>query len=78
MLPKIIFAGVVKNGAKYLPLVLKNLENYSKLASDVSFIFIENDSSDTTKADLQSWGSNKPNFNLVSLDGLNQMPVRTV
>ena len=77
-LPKIIFAGAVQNSSKHLPSVLKNLDNISKLASEVGYIFIENDSVDTTKADLRAWGSNKSNFNLVSLDGLSQIPVRTV
>ena len=76
--PKIIFAGAVQNASKHLPSVLKNLDNISKLASEVGYIFIENDSADTTNADLKAWGSNKSNFNLVSLDGLNQIPVRTV
>lgn len=77
-LPKIIFAGAVQNSSKHLPSVLKNLDNISKLASEVGYIFIENDSVDTTKTDLRAWGSNKSNFNLVSLDGLSQIPVRTV
>ena len=77
-LPKIIFAGAVQNGSKYLPAVLKNLENISKLASEAAYIFIENDSTDTTKLDLQAWGSTKLNFSLISLDGLNQIPVRTL
>ena len=76
--PRIIFAGAVQNGSKYLPSVLQNIENISRLASEVGYIFIENDSVDTTKADLKAWGSNKSNFNLVILDGLNQIPVRTV
>jgi hypothetical protein len=76
--PKIIFSGATQNSSKHLPSVLKNLENISKLASEVGYIFIENDSTDTTKLDLQAWGSNKSNFNLVSLDGLNQIPARTV
>ena len=58
--------------------MLKNLENISKLASEVSYVFIENDSTDTTKADLNAWGADKLNFNLISLDGLNQIPVRTL
>lgn len=76
--PKIVFAGAVQNSSKHLPSVLKNLDNLSKLASEVGYIFIENDSTDTTKADLKAWGSNKSNFNLISLDGLSQLPVRTV
>ena len=78
LLPKIIFAGAVQNSSKHLPTVLKNLDNISKLASEVGYIFIENDSTDTTKSDLKAWGSNKSNFNLVGLDGLSQIPARTV
>jgi hypothetical protein len=78
MLPKIVFAGVLQNASEHLPSVLKNIENISKLASEVGFIFIENDSVDSTKFDLNQWGKDQPNFHHLNLDGLNQVQYRTL
>lgn len=76
--PKIIFAGAVQNNEKYLPSVIQNIENLTKLFSEVGYIFIENDSTDNTKEILKKWGNNKSNFHLVHLDGLNEIPIRTI
>ncbi len=73
---KIIFAGAVQNCANYLPLVLKNIEEISSIASESSYIFVENDSKDKTKSVLNNWGSKKDNFRLINLDGLNKIPIR--
>ncbi|QKM65383.1 hypothetical protein DCO17_09115 [Polynucleobacter tropicus] len=78
MTPKIIFAGPVQNSAKHLPAVFQNIENMSHLASETAYVFVENDSTDSTKIDIQNFGLNKPNFTFISLDGLNQIPVRTL
>ena len=78
MLPRIVFAGVLQNASQHLPSVLKNIENISKLASETGFIFVENDSVDSTKFDLNEWGKDRPNFHLVNLDGLNQIQYRTL
>jgi len=78
MQPKIIFAGAVQNCSKYLPAVFRNIENISKYASETAYIFIENDSVDSTKIDIQNFGLNKVNFNLINLDGLNQLGIRTL
>ena len=74
----IVFAGVIQNASKHLPKILKNIESLSRLTSESAYIFVENDSTDSTKSDLQIWGSKKKNFKLISLDGLNQLPARTV
>jgi len=75
---KIILAGAVQNAEKYFSAVFRNIENLTKLFSEVAYIFIENDSADNTKKILKDWGSSKPNFHFISLDGLKAIPVRTV
>lgn len=74
--PKIIFAGAAQNCARFLPAVFANLEKMASLASEAAFVFVENDSKDETKQVLNSWGQNRPNFNLITMDGLNRIPVR--
>ena len=76
--PKIIICGALQNCEKSLPKVFQNLENISSLAEDVGYIFVENDSMDNTKFLLKNFGRNKHNFNLINLDGLNAIPVRTI
>jgi hypothetical protein len=75
---KIIFAGAVQNAENYLSAVFKNIENLANIFSEVSYIFIENDSIDNTKKILKDWGSSKSNFHLINLDGLKAIPIRTV
>ena len=75
---KIIFTGAVQNAENYLPAVIMNIENLTKLFSEAAYIFIENDSTDNTKKILKDWGSSKSNFHLISFDGLKAIPVRTV
>ena len=76
--PKIVFVGLAQNCAQYLPAVLRNIENMATLASESAFLFLENDSTDNTKAILNGWGSDRPNFTLLNFDGLNGVAVRTV
>jgi len=76
--PKIAFVGLAQNCAQYLPAVLRNIENMATLASESAFLFLENDSTDDTKAILNGWGNNRPNFTLLNFDGLNSLGVRTV
>ena len=76
--PKIIFVGLVQNCGQFLPAVLKNIENLSTLASDAAYLFLENDSTDNSKAILNNWGASRSNFNLLNFDGLNQLGIRTV
>jgi hypothetical protein len=76
--PKIIFVGLVQNCGQFLPAVLKNIENLSSLASEAAYLFLENDSTDNSKAILSHWGAGRLNFNLLNFDGLNNLGVRTV
>jgi glycosyltransferase involved in cell wall biosynthesis len=67
---KAVIVGCLKNSANFLPDVFQNLEKLASLFEDVSFIFIENDSTDTTKATISAWGGKQRKFKLFSLDGL--------
>jgi hypothetical protein len=68
----------VQNSEKYLPAVFRNIENLSKLFSEVAYIFIENDSVDNTKKMFKDWGGSKSNFHFISFDGMKAIPARTV
>lgn len=76
--PKIIFAGLAQNCAPFLLDVLKNIERMSSVASESAFIFLENDSKDSTKNHIQEWGKDKKNFKFINLDGLSSFPVRSM
>ena len=53
---KIIFAGAVQNAENYLPAIFRNIENLTKIFSEVGYIFIENDSTDKTKKNIERVG----------------------
>ncbi|MEI6597909.1 MAG: hypothetical protein WCL22_02595 [bacterium] len=76
--PRIVFAGTVQNCARFLPAVFPNIEKMASLASETAFVFVENDSTDGTKEVLNQWGRGRVNFNLINMDGLNSIPVRTL
>ena len=46
---KTVFAGCAKNCGNYLPIVLENIDHYSKLFKKTSKIIVENGSTDKTK-----------------------------
>jgi glycosyltransferase involved in cell wall biosynthesis len=73
-----VFAGCVKNCAHHLPAVLRNLDRLRWLFDEAAFVFVENDSTDATKAILNRWGSGKANFTLINLDGLDAIKQRTL
>lgn len=74
--PRIVFAGAAQNCAQFLPAVFANIEKIASLASETAYVFVENDSADQTKAVFNQWGQGRPNFNLLNLDGLKNIPVR--
>jgi hypothetical protein len=76
--PKIVFIGLAQNCAQHLPAALRNIDNMATLASESAFLFLENDSTDNTKAILNAWGKSRANFTLLNFDGLNAVGVRTV
>lgn len=75
---KIVFAGVARDCEKYLAKVLENVDRLASLFQEAAFVFVENDSKDDTKRVLSDWGKNKNNFHLINLDGLGNIPVRTL
>ena len=76
--PKILFVGAAQNCANYLPAVLRNIENIAACSSEVGFVFIENDSTDSTVEIIKDWGAKQENFYFINLDGLNAIPIRTL
>jgi len=80
---KVTIAGAAKNCANHLPKVINNIENIAKNFSNVGYVFVENDSRDNTKSILKNWrdllknGGTKPDFHLISLDGLDTIKART-
>jgi len=75
---KIIIAGVVRDCERYLPKVLSLIDGIEDIFIDSAFIFLENDSQDLTKKLLNDWGRSKSNFTLLNMDGLGQLPIRTL
>jgi glycosyltransferase involved in cell wall biosynthesis len=67
---KAVIVGCLKNSAEFLPRVFENLEKLASCFAEVSFIFIENDSTDATKATISAWGAQQSHFKLFSMDGL--------
>ncbi|WP_114639496.1 glycosyltransferase family protein [Polynucleobacter necessarius] len=73
---KLIFAGVARDCEKYLPAVLRGIEALAEHYSDSAFIFVENDSSDSTKKVFGEWGEKRSNFYPINIDGLGAIPRR--
>ena len=69
-LGKLIIVGCIKNSEPYMASINENLKRIETLFDEVSYIFIENDSSDNTKLILSQWKRDKKNFDYFSLDGL--------
>jgi len=62
----------------YLPYVLKNIEAIAGLYERPAYVFVENDSTDDTKAQLRAWLKDRPDADLLELDGLDKrLPRRT-
>jgi hypothetical protein len=76
---KAVIVGCLKNSSEFLPRIFLNLEKLASFFTEVSFIFIENDSVDETKATIRAWGAKQSRFKLFSLDGLDNYEInRTV
>jgi glycosyltransferase involved in cell wall biosynthesis len=71
-----IFVGCAKNCQNHLPGVLGNIERIASLFGEAAFVFVENDSTDSTKAIFQSWARGKKGFDLLNLDGLDAIQQR--
>jgi len=75
---RIIFAGIARDCEKFLPNVLETISRLSEIFKESAYVFLENDSSDATKKILTDWGRSKKNFNFLNMDGLGQLPIRTL
>ena len=76
---RVVFASCVKNCAGALPRLLNNISRVSVLFAESAFIFVENDSTDSTKVVIRAWCRDKPNARLITLDGLDaSCPVLTI
>ncbi len=74
-----VFTGCARDCAAALPRVLANVTRMAGLFAEAAFVFIENDSRDATKSQLEAWCGERPNARLISLDGLAaSCPVRTI
>jgi hypothetical protein len=75
----VVFAGLARDCAVAISRVLNNISQMSRLFAESAFIFIENDSQDSTKIDIEQWCKGRPNARLISLDGLAAaFPIRTI
>lgn len=73
-----VVAGCVRNGLPHLSAVLNNCQNIASLYREVSFVLVENDSTDETKSILKSWVAKEKRAVLIERDGLaSQIPIRT-
>lgn len=67
---KVIFAGCARDCEAMIVRVLANISRMSELFKECAFLFIENDSHDRTKEQIEQWCRKKTNARLISLDGL--------
>jgi len=73
-----VFVGCARSAAPHLSRVLANIERLSKYYGRVAFVFVENDSTDSTKSKLKRWLRDRSNGHLLELDGLAaRLPART-
>jgi hypothetical protein len=78
-LRRAVIAGCARDCGTYLPSVLDNIGRIASLFSQAAYVFVENDSADSTKSQLAAWGAARSRFHLICLDGLAAaFPVRTV
>lgn len=75
---RVIFAGIARDCEKFLPKVLETIGRLSEIFKESAYVFLENDSSDATKKILTDWGRSRTNFNFLNMDGLGQLPIRTL
>lgn len=67
---KAVIVGCLKNSSEFLSKVIENLEKLASCFTEVSFIFIENDSVDATKEIISAWGAKQSHFKLYTMTGL--------
>ncbi len=74
-----VIVGCARDVAKHLPNTLKNIEAIATVFEQVAYVFVENDSTDSTKADLRRWLKTRSGRgHLLNLDGAAaRIPKRT-
>lgn len=65
-----VFVGCARDCAAHLPAVLQNLAALAQRYRSVAWVFVENDSTDDTKAILGEWAGAMAQVTLLTLDGL--------
>jgi hypothetical protein len=65
-----VFVGCARDCERHLPAVLRNCERLASVYGRVEFVFVENDSTDKTKALLKAWLAVGRRGRLIELDGL--------
>jgi hypothetical protein len=73
-----VIVGCARDCAAHLPAALENARRIGSLFREASYIVVENDSVDGTKAILQRWRAATSNVTLVCLDGLARTAQRTL
>lgn len=78
MTRRAVFAACGRSCAPFLPGVLANIDRWAKNYAETAFVFVENDSDDDTRAQLESWLAAKDAGHLITKDGLAAaFPVRS-
>jgi len=65
-----VIVGCARDAAAFVPGVLSNIEQFASVFREVKFVFVENDSTDSTKELLQRWVREHQDARLLQLDGL--------
>jgi glycosyltransferase involved in cell wall biosynthesis len=75
---RVVFAGVAYNCAKHLEVVLENIRQYASNFKEAAFVFVENDSTDGTKAIFDHWKLSQPSCTILTMDVISAIKQRTV
>jgi hypothetical protein len=65
-----VIVGCARDCEPFLPAVLQNVTTIANLYSQAAFLFVENDSTDSTRDILQQWLNKRVCSSLICLDGL--------
>lgn len=69
---KAVFAMLVRDCERYLPAVLRNIERVSGLFSECGYVFVENDSQDSSRRILDEWCGQRPRAQVIDMAGLSR------
>jgi glycosyltransferase involved in cell wall biosynthesis len=76
---RLLVAGCSSNTDKYLPAILRNIEEITVCFADHKVVIVESDSSDNTGRNLQQWASKNPGSRIIMRLGnlKHRIPSRT-